>query len=44
VLVSYNLNHLNDPEALYRDAGLYRPRFIRVDLDEVDRRFRKIQP
>jgi hypothetical protein len=44
VLVSYNLNHLSVPPALYRDAGLYRPRFIRVDLDEVDRRFRQMQP
>jgi hypothetical protein len=44
VLVSYNLNHLSDPAALYRDAALYRPRFIRVDLAEVDRRFRQMQP
>jgi hypothetical protein len=31
LLVSYNLNHVSDPEALYRDAAIYRPRFIRVD-------------
>lgn len=30
LLVSYNLNHIRDPEALYRNAALYRPRFIRV--------------
>ncbi len=32
ILVSYNVNHLHDPSALYRDARLYRPRFVRVDL------------
>ncbi len=32
ILVSYNVNHLKDPTVLYRDAHLYRPRFIRVDL------------
>jgi hypothetical protein len=31
LLVSYNLNHISDPSALYRDASIYRPRFIRVD-------------
>jgi len=36
-LVSYNLNHVNDPSALYRDASIYRPRFIRVDFAEVER-------
>lgn len=39
LLLSYNLNHISDPGALYRDASIYRPRFIRVDLSEVDRRF-----
>jgi hypothetical protein len=39
VLVSYNLNHATDPTALYRDAAIYRPRFIRVDLSAVARRF-----
>ncbi|RPH49179.1 MAG: DUF5005 domain-containing protein [Desulfobacteraceae bacterium] len=39
LLLSYNLNHISDPNALYRDASIYRPRFIRVDLSEVDRRF-----
>ena len=32
VLVSYNVNHLTDPSVHFRDADLYRPRFIRVDL------------
>jgi hypothetical protein len=31
-LISYNLNHVHDPEALYDNAALYRPRFIRADL------------
>jgi hypothetical protein len=32
LLISYNVNHLHDPDALYRDAQIYRPRFIRLDL------------
>jgi hypothetical protein len=40
VLVSYNVNHVSDPDALFRDATIYRPRFIRVDLGELERRFR----
>jgi hypothetical protein len=32
ILISYNVNHLHDPDILYQDARLYRPRFIRVDL------------
>lgn len=32
-LISYNLNHVHDPGALYADAALYRPRFIRADLE-----------
>lgn len=32
LLISYNVNHLHDPEALYRDAQIYRPRFVRLDL------------
>ncbi|RJQ73653.1 MAG: DUF4185 domain-containing protein, partial [Desulfobacteraceae bacterium] len=39
VLVSYNLNHITDPGAVYRDAAIYRPRFIRVDMAAVARRF-----
>jgi hypothetical protein len=39
-LISYNLNHINDPTALYRDASIYRPRFIRVDFTEVGKRFK----
>jgi hypothetical protein len=31
LLVSYNLNHVSDPKALYRDAAIYRPRFVRID-------------
>jgi hypothetical protein len=42
LLVSYNLNHIIDPAALYRDATIYRPRFIRVDLAELERRFRTL--
>jgi hypothetical protein len=34
-LISYNINHLHDPDQLYADAGLYRPRFIRADLDRL---------
>ena len=35
-LISYNINHVHDPDTLYDDAGLYRPRFIWVDLDRLD--------
>ncbi len=38
-LISYNLNHVNDPTALYRDATIYRPRFIRVDFTAVEKLF-----
>jgi hypothetical protein len=38
LLVSYNLNHVFDPDALYDDAALYRPRFIRVDLQRLRER------
>ncbi|MEE4608937.1 MAG: hypothetical protein V2L15_08615, partial [Desulfobacteraceae bacterium] len=31
LLVSYNLNHVSEPAALYRNAAIYRPRFVRVD-------------
>jgi len=34
-LISYNINHVHDPDTLYGDAGLYRPRFIRVDLNRL---------
>ena len=34
-LISYNINHVHDPDTLYDDAGLYRPRFIWVDLDRL---------
>ncbi|MBI5894631.1 MAG: hypothetical protein HZB24_00980, partial [Desulfobacterales bacterium] len=40
VLISYNVNHVSDPNALFRDATIYRPRFIRVNLIELERRFR----
>lgn len=39
VLLSYNVNHVSDPDALLRDARIYRPRFIRVDLGQLERRF-----
>lgn len=42
LLVSYNLNHVTDPAALYRDATIYRPRFIRVDLAELEQHFRTL--
>ncbi len=32
LLVSYNLNHIRDAEAAYRNADVYRPRFVLVDL------------
>jgi hypothetical protein len=35
LLVSYNLNHVTDDTAVYRNADLYRPRFIRVNLKAV---------
>jgi len=38
LLVSYNLNHVYDPDALYEDAALYRPRFIRIDLRRLAER------
>jgi len=31
LLVSYNLNHVSEPAALYRNAAIYRPRFVRVN-------------
>lgn len=34
-LISYNINEVNDPDRLYADANLYRPRFIRADLDRL---------
>jgi Domain of unknown function (DUF4185)/Domain of unknown function (DUF5005) len=34
-LISYNINHVHDPDTLYDNAGLYRPRFIRVDLNRL---------
>jgi hypothetical protein len=34
-LISYNVNEVRDPDRLYADAGLYRPRFIRADLDRL---------
>ena len=37
-LISYNINHVHDPVTLYDDAGLYRPRFIRVDLNRLTAR------
>jgi hypothetical protein len=37
LLVSYNLNHAEDVAALYRNADLYRPRFIRVQLNQLVR-------
>jgi hypothetical protein len=40
VLLSYNLNHVSDPSAVYRDADIYRPRFIRVDMSQVAGHFR----
>lgn len=42
VLVSYNLNNIADPEAVYRDASIYRPRFIRVNMDEVAKRLETV--
>jgi hypothetical protein len=33
LLVSYNVNHVSDPDALFRDASIYRPRFLWVDRD-----------
>ncbi|MFZ1199092.1 MAG: DUF5005 domain-containing protein [Desulfobacterales bacterium] len=33
LLVSYNLNNVRDPAAVYRNADIYRPRFILIDLE-----------
>jgi hypothetical protein len=35
LLLSYNLNHVRDAEAVYRNADDYRPRFVLVDLKAV---------
>jgi hypothetical protein len=35
LLLSYNLNHIRDAEAVYRNADVYRPRFVLVDLKAV---------
>ena len=32
ILVSYNLNHIRDTNAIFENADWYRPKFIRVDL------------
>jgi hypothetical protein len=32
LLLSYNLNHIRDPKAVYQKADDYRPRFVLVDL------------
>ncbi|MGD9015751.1 MAG: DUF5005 domain-containing protein [Desulfobacterales bacterium] len=34
LLVSYNLNHVSNPDALYLDATIYRPRFLRVEVPQ----------
>ena len=36
-LISYNVNHLHDEQIHFRDARLFRPRFIRVDLASIQR-------
>lgn len=41
-LISYNVNHVHDPEPLYTDAGIYRPRFIRADLACLAARIRQM--
>ena len=38
-LISYNLNHVNDPSALYDDATIYRPQFIFIDFAAIDQQF-----
>lgn len=43
-LISYNINHLHDPDRLYQDAALYRPRFIRADLEGLADLIRKKHP
>ncbi|MGD2000705.1 MAG: DUF5005 domain-containing protein [Desulfobacterales bacterium] len=35
LLLSYNLNHIRDAEAVFRNADVYRPRFVLVDLKAV---------
>ncbi|BBO78954.1 hypothetical protein DSCW_63710 [Desulfosarcina widdelii] len=35
-LISYNLNHVNDPSAVFEDAAIYRPRFIWVDFAQIE--------
>ncbi len=31
LLISYNLNHIRDPKAVYQNADDYRPRFVLID-------------
>ena len=35
LLLSYNLNHIRDAEAVYRNADDYRPRFVLVDIEAL---------
>jgi hypothetical protein len=39
ILVSYNLNHISDAGAIYENADWYRPKFIRVDLQQLSDAF-----
>ena len=35
LLLSYNLNHIRDAEAVYRNTDDYRPRFVLVDIEAL---------
>ena len=35
LLISYNLNHVSDSDAVFRDADLYRPYFLWLDIQAV---------
>ncbi|WP_319526700.1 DUF5005 domain-containing protein [uncultured Desulfosarcina sp.] len=37
-LISYNLNHVSNPSAVYDDATIYRPQFIWVDFAVIEQR------
>ena len=43
-LISYNINHVHDPDRLYENADFYRPRFIRADLERLASEYWKPDP
>ncbi len=39
ILISYNLNHISDATSLFRDASIYRPRFVRIRIPAMEQQF-----